>query len=1015
MCGYFGKQPYIAQFERDLDGRNLLDKFKSEYEKISGKDWAQGRQQAILEKVNIDKAYASIAGISYEETKDILNKYRTEYKLSIEDFAEQINTYINKQEKNYRLNFFVDEVGQYIAENVKLMTNLQTIAESLATKCNGKAWVVVTAQEDMNSIIGDMTKEQGNDFSKIQARFSNRLKLTSADVAEVIQIRLLSKTDNSKKGIEALYDKQVNNFKTLFDFADGSKVYKNFKDKEHFVSAYPFIPYQFDLFQASIQHLSIHNAFEGKHSSVGERSMLGVFQQVAKQIVDKEVGKLATFDLMFEGLRTALKAQIQQAVIVAERNLDNKFAVQLLKALFLVKYVKDFKATVRNLCVLMYDSFEKDIPTLKKEIETALLLLEQQTYIQRNGDVYEFLTNDEKDIEEEIKNTEVDTQQLSEDLTKIIFDSIIGARKIRYEVNGYDYEFARKLDDKLMGREKELAIHIISPFHEHSGNDQVILTQSFAKSELMVILPPDERLVKDLMMHQRTNRYIRQNTNTAQQESISRILREKGDQNHRRFSDVEDRVRKLLSEAKLSIGSDLLDISTKEPKSRISEAFIELIRKSYPQLQMLKGTNYGEQQISALLSPSSQVSFSDDLIESEQEVLSAIQRSSMKGTRMTVKSLITDFEIKPYGWHQAATQCTLAKLCTRGKIELRLDGNLLEGQELERALVNSQLHQQVIIESQAEFTSSQVRQLKEFYKDFFDEQPKSQEAKALAKDTIEKFKELSDDLKKLVYQKEQFHFLSVLLPISEKIDQMTKKQYSYFLTSLSEIEDELLDSKDKLIAPIKTFMAGSQKDIYKEAKSFLSSESENFEFIDKSELAELDTILKDNSCYAGNKMKRVKEIVDLLKTRISELVITETDKARNKIVSFRDRVQSADGFGKLSPVDKENIEQLFTRATSSLKDKHLVASIKHAALNFETNEYNSILSMIEARKHQEAGKQSSESKPSTSPKVNLIQIRSLPIKFNKPVLDTETDVEDYLKLLKEALVSELKQGNKIQI
>ena len=29
----------------------------------------------------------------------------------------------------FRLNFFVDEVGQYIADNVKLMTNLQTIAE----------------------------------------------------------------------------------------------------------------------------------------------------------------------------------------------------------------------------------------------------------------------------------------------------------------------------------------------------------------------------------------------------------------------------------------------------------------------------------------------------------------------------------------------------------------------------------------------------------------------------------------------------------------------------------------------------------------------------------------------------------------------------------------------------------------------------------------------------------------------------------------------------------------------
>ncbi|MGZ3809496.1 MAG: hypothetical protein ACXVCE_15540, partial [Bacteriovorax sp.] len=371
--------------------------------------------------------------------------------------------------------------------------------------------------------------------------------------------------------------------------------------------------------------------------------------------------------------------------------------------------------------------------------------------------------------------------------------------------------------------------------------------------------------------------------------------------------------------------------------------------------------------------------------------------------------------IKPYGWDQFATLCTLAKLCTRGKVELRLDGNLLEGQDLERAILNSQLHQQVIIEFQAEFTSSQVRQLKDFYKDFFDEQPKSQEAKAVAKDTIEKFKELNDDLKKLVYQKEQFPFLSVLFPISEKIDVMTKKQYSFFLTSLSEVEDELLDAKEKIVAPIKTFMAGSQKDIYKEAKHFLLNESENFDFIEKTELTELDTILRDTICFAGNKMKRVKEIVDLLKKRISDLVVNETEKAKSKIESFRDRVKMADGYNTLSVVDKENVEKIFSRSTMALKEKHLVASIKHAAINFETNEYNSILSMIEAKKHQEARKQSGETKSVNSQKVNLIQIRNLSLKFDKPVLDTESDVEEYVKLLREALVTELKQGNKIQI
>ena len=284
MCGYYGKQGYVAQFERELDNRGLYADFKTAYEQLAGQKWEKGREEIILERGNIAKAYALVSKTPEEVNRNIVDAYRTDYKLSIEDFADQVNDYINKQQPGFRLNFFVDEVGQYIADNVKLMTNLQTIAESLGTKCKGRAWLVVTAQEDMATVLGDMGKQLTNDFSKIQDRFKTRLKLTSQNVDEVIQKRLLLKSDTGAGFAENIYDKEKNNFGTLFDFTDGATVYRNFKDKKHFVDSYPFVPYQFSLFQASIENLSLHAAFEGRHSSVGERSMLGVFQEVAVEI-----------------------------------------------------------------------------------------------------------------------------------------------------------------------------------------------------------------------------------------------------------------------------------------------------------------------------------------------------------------------------------------------------------------------------------------------------------------------------------------------------------------------------------------------------------------------------------------------------------------------------------------------------------------------------------------------------------------------------------------------------------
>src|SRR5690606_21226511 len=87
---------------------------------------------------------------------EILDTLESKQKHSIEDFAQKVQDYIKNKPSGFRLNFFVDEVGQFISENTKLMLNLQTIAESLATVTHGHSWILVTSQEDMEKIVGDM-------------------------------------------------------------------------------------------------------------------------------------------------------------------------------------------------------------------------------------------------------------------------------------------------------------------------------------------------------------------------------------------------------------------------------------------------------------------------------------------------------------------------------------------------------------------------------------------------------------------------------------------------------------------------------------------------------------------------------------------------------------------------------------------------------------------------------------------------------------------------------------------
>jgi hypothetical protein len=85
--------------------------------------------------------------------------------------------------------------GQFIGANSQLMLSLQTITEQLGTQCRGRAWVIVTSQEDIDAAIGEANKAKSQDFSKIQGRFHTRLSLASSNTDEVIGERLLAKTE----------------------------------------------------------------------------------------------------------------------------------------------------------------------------------------------------------------------------------------------------------------------------------------------------------------------------------------------------------------------------------------------------------------------------------------------------------------------------------------------------------------------------------------------------------------------------------------------------------------------------------------------------------------------------------------------------------------------------------------------------------------------------------------------------------------------------------------------------
>lgn len=169
MQGFYGSRPNIADLERNLCDNGKYEAFQQAILNITGKEWAEIRTRFNFELMKIAKALSTIDYNELSEEaalalcKHIMN---APYQISIEDFARMVRSYIDKKGKNHHVIFCVDEVGQYIGDDSQMMLNLQTMREELGKECLGKAWVIVTSQQDIDSI----TNVKGNDFSKIQGR-----------------------------------------------------------------------------------------------------------------------------------------------------------------------------------------------------------------------------------------------------------------------------------------------------------------------------------------------------------------------------------------------------------------------------------------------------------------------------------------------------------------------------------------------------------------------------------------------------------------------------------------------------------------------------------------------------------------------------------------------------------------------------------------------------------------------------------------------------------------------------
>lgn len=1007
-CGYYGINPKIAAFEMELDKEGLFEKFKEVFNQVSGKVWEEARKKPNINNRHIIKAFAEVTGNA--EDPDLLDSYEAE--ISIHDFAVQVKEYMDSKGSDFRLNFFVDEVGQFVARSSRLMVDLQEIATSLSSVTGNRSWVMVTSQDELEKFVKNLDKQDKTDISKIMGRFYVKMSLSNANVNEVIQKRLLEKNEEGKKIVGSAYEIQKENFNTLFQFVNGPKKYRVYRDKDEFVTTYPFVTYQFDMFKTTLETLSLHNAFPGEYTSTGARSMLDVFHKVLRDFAEREDSNVGTslipYDVMYDGLKDLLKENFKRSIDLAENNIvDNPFAIRVLKALLLVKYLqREFKPTAHNLSVLLLTSFNDNPAELVEKTEEALNRLTKETYIQRNGDQYDFLTNEEKDVEEEIKQTYVPPKDLTDEVKAIIYDNILsGVTKAQDERNLTSYQFTRKIDgETVVSRNAEISINILTPFSGSDSHPQYSDTLTSPDTELVMLLKPDKRLADDLLLYLKTKQYVKNNAGMTVSEDREKVLKAKGERNTTRREEIENAVRDMMSEAVFYVSGTALDVtSSSRIDARVERAFQILIEKVYPNLKMITKESSGEMNARGLIDKSVDSElFKETASEAEIQILNQLRIDKERITT-TISSLLDKFRKKPYGWPETALIYNLILLMRKSLINIKKDGKVVDSPAaLKGFLFLSSQYGQTVIELCQDIDPKRIKVLKNFIYEFTNMKCPYDDAKNTAKMASDEIRKVYDAVRDKAYSL-RYPFTETIKDKLKLLQNAVGQDYLWFFSDeFGDISDDILDAKEDYFDKFLTFTSRKENiEKYEEAERLIRRNESIRDQLDTESWNKIIAILNDKNLYSNSSLSELDKHVSALKLSISQLVTKAKNDALDDFEKYAESVQKETAYRLLGDDQKSHINGLVSAAKTKIAAISSLDELNNTNTFTIKDTKRTITALLEE------GKEKAQEK-------KIIRLSAIQASHVTAPIKTADDVTAFIEKLKKEMMDRINEGYTVE-
>lgn len=536
--------------------------------------------------------------------------------------------------------------------------------------------------------------------------------------------------------------------------------------------------------------------------------MLSGFQEAAQKIQDKDEYALAPFYLFYDTVHTFLDSSIRRVIERCQKAADNGDGIEqqdvdVLKLLYLIRYVDDIPANLDNIVILMANDIRLDKITMRETVRGSLDRLLSQNYIGRTGDTYNFLTDEEQDIQRDIyKNTQVDTSAIVERIGQMIFADIYTTKKYRH--GKYDFPFDQMVDTTSIGAVTGgMRLRIMTVATDTVEKSEFrLMTES--KNQAIVVLaetPYYESLEKAM----KVRKYVKQRNVAQLPKSVQDIIRNHQDEANKYEASAEEDLKKAIVDAEFYVDGERIEVKGGDAKSKLDQALEYLVTHVYSELGLITKNADTDADILAVLQGDHLNGVMAGMEENHDAAVKMEEYLEMQDAKKLPTSMAdvqSRYQAIPYGWKEIDIAVVAAMLIYDQKVTIKYGGETIQpgNPKLPDMLRKKSEIGRTSISKRQIITATKMRAVKELLREYFDVMDVPDDEDGLVRYIVEKFKEQKSHYEKLNERYEghkypDHHLVTKALSLMESVLSQ-RKDNTALIDRLLKEEDNLLDNKD---------------------------------------------------------------------------------------------------------------------------------------------------------------------------------------------------------------------------